>query len=225
MFEEEKEMLKRLCVKTNPGRQAALENELKAMGVHYDNLDDLTLVVPAKTDRKVVLSAHYDVVPGGSYGYNDNGMALVTVLKMMGQLPQEAEVVFTNLEEWGSKGAKHYLEHTDARQILGCVNLDVVGCFDQVYLDPMDFAPARGLTNCKQGDMPRSDARAFAEAGVPAVCFSTGPSDTDFDEGIKQIWSTIHNNEKDNRFDILNFEMIGKVAAEALKVIRMMTEA
>ena len=71
MFDEEKEVLKRICVKSNAGRQNALENELRAKDIPYENLNDMVLVVPSKTERKIVLCAHFDAEEG-SFGYNDN---------------------------------------------------------------------------------------------------------------------------------------------------------
>ena len=224
MFEEEKEMLKRICVKSNSERQKALENELCAKGIRYENLNAMALVVPSKTERKIVLCAHFDAVEG-SYGYNDNGMALVTVLNMLGQLPSNVEAVFTNCEECGMMGAEYYIEHTDTKNIMGCINLDVVGCFDQVYLDPMNFEAARQLTNCKQGKMPICDAKVFAWGGILTVCFSSGPSATNFEDGIEEIRTTLHNNLNDNKFELLNFEMIGKVTAEVKKAINLMDAA
>ena len=184
MFEEEKAVLKRICLKSNAERQNALENELRAKGIHYENLNGMALVVPSAAERKIVLCAHFDAVEG-SYGYNDNGMALVTMLKMLDQLPANVEAVFTNCEECGLRGARYYLEHTDVNNIQGCINLDVVGCFDQVYLDPMNFGAARKSVTCKQGKMPMSDAMVFAWGGVPTVCFASGPSAMSFEMGIR----------------------------------------
>ena len=143
MHEMEQELLKRLCRKTNEDRRTALENELSARGIRYENWNGMALVVPSAKEDAVVLCAHFDVFPG-SYGYNDNGMALVTVLKMLGTMSDNVEVVFTNGEEYGAVGAKYYLGHVK-KHIEGCVNLDVVGCFDQVYLDPMNCPAARQL--------------------------------------------------------------------------------
>lgn len=220
MHEMEEKLLRRLCQKTNAARQSALEKELNARGIRYENWNDKALVVPSAKEDVVVVCAHFDVVPG-SYGYNDNGMALVTVLKMLGSLPEEAEVVFTNGEEQGAAGAKYYLGQVK-KHIKGCVNLDVVGCFDQVYLDPMNCDAARQLVSCKQGPMPPSDAFAFQWKGIPSVCFSSGPSETDFRHGIMQICSTLHNYENDNKFELLNFDMIGKVETEVRKAIDLM---
>lgn len=223
MFEEEKETLKRICRKSNVERQNALEHELCFRNISYKNLDDMAIVVPSKTEKKIVLCAHFDAVEG-SFGYNDNGMALVTALKMIDSLPSFMEVVFTNCEEMGALGAAYYVEHNRTR-IKGCINLDVVGCFDAVYMDPMNFSAARSLTSCKQGRMPCSDAYAFAFRGIPSVCFSTGPAHAEFHDGIDKICSTIHNNRDDNRFELLNFEMVFKVAEEVRKVVTLMKEA
>ena len=222
MFEEEKEILKRICRKSNVERQNALELELSSRNISYENLDDMAIIVPAKTAEKIVLCAHFDAVEG-SFGYNDNGMALVTALKMIDSLPSFVEVVFTNLEERRALGAAYYVEHNRAL-IKGCINLDVVGCFDAVYMDSMNFSAARSLTSCKQGRMPPSDAYAFAFRGIPSVCFSSGPAHAQFHDGIDKICSTIHNNKYDNRFELLNFEMIFKVAEEVRKVVTLMKE-
>ena len=220
MYENEKKLLKCLCQQNNAARQRALENELNFLGIRYENWNDMALVVPSCEEDVIALCAHFDAVPG-SYGYNDNGMALVTVLKMLGKLSDHVEVVFTNCEEKGALGADYYLEHVQ-KNIIGCVNLDVVGCFDQVYLDPMNCEAARQLRSCKQGRMPLSDAFAFCRKGIQSICFSSGPSDTDFRMGIMQICSTLHNNRNDNNFGMLNFEMTDKVAAEVYKAVDLM---
>lgn len=223
MYEPKKALLKRLCRHTVPARRQALADELDARNIRYEDRDGMALVVPSASDRVIVLCAHFDAV-AGSCGYNDNGMALVTALDLLPALPAEAEVVFTNGEERGGLGAAHYLRHARKR-IGGCVNLDVVGCFDQVYLDPMNCGSARSLKNCKQGNMPFSDACIFAEAGIPSVCFSSGPSDTAFCDGIMQIFSTIHNQRRDNDFSLLNFAMPDKVGAEVRTLFQWMKGA
>ena len=220
MYEVEKELLIRLCQKSNAARQAALSDELQSRGIRYENWNNMALVVPSAAEKVIVLCAHYDAVPG-SYGYNDNGMALVTALNLIHKLPYNVEVVFTNCEEQGGLGAEFYLHHTQ-KQVVGCVNLDVAGCFDQVYLDTMNCRAARSLTNCKQGMMPYSDAHVFAKKGIRSVCLSSGPADTDFRNGIWHICSTLHNNRNDNNFGLLNFNMIEAVSAEVKNAVKLM---
>lgn len=221
MYENEKELLKKLCQKTNSARQAALAEVLFDRGVRYENWGDMALVVPSAVENPIVLCAHYDVVEG-SLGYNDNGMALVTVLSLLDRLPRNVEVVFTNGEEKMGLGAAYYLKHTE-KHIEGCVNLDVVGCYDQIYLDPMNCVQAQTLVNCKQGQMPFNDAYVFAAANIPSVCFSSGPGNMPFRIGIMAIGSTLHNNCNDNKFELLNFEMIEKVSAEVKKALDLMS--
>ena len=219
-FSQQKELLKRICQDTNEMRRDAIERELLARGVGYHVLKDGTLVIPAKKhDRKdiVAVCAHYDVVPG-SKGYNDNGMSIVIVLEMLQVLPDNVEVVFTNGEESGQTGAREYLKYVN-HSLRACVNLDVCGCFDAVYLDPMDCKQAKRLPGCKKGVMPPSDALAFYNEGIPSVCFSTGRSDVGFQEGIRQICQTIHRRAMDNDFSMLNFEMIPKVQGKVLELI------
>ena len=223
MYENEKMLLNKLCQTTNAARQQALADELSANGIRYENWGNMALVVPSAAEKVIVLSAHYDVVDG-SLGYNDNGMALVTALKLLHKLPFNVEFLFTNCEEQGGLGAEYYLKHT-AKQLIGCVNLDVVGCFDQVYLDPMDCCAARRLTEYKQGMMPFSDAHVFARKGIQSICFSSGPAETDFRSGIMQICSTLHNNRNDNNFSLLNFEMINKVGSAVQKAVDLLIAA
>ena len=220
MYEEEKALLKKLCRNSNDARREALAEALRADGVRYENWDGMALVVPSQAERTVVLCAHFDAVPY-SFGYNDNGMALVLALKFLRDRPKGMEFVFTNGEEKGCLGARHYLSCVK-KTIQGCVNLDVVGCFDKVYLDPMNCEAAKGLGNCKQGKMPLNDGGVFAAKGIASVCFSSGPAETPFDEGIMRIGSTIHNNFRDNDFSILNFAMLSKVAAEVEKAASLM---
>ena len=62
MFEFEKELLKKLCQKSNPARQAALEDEFCFNGVRYENWNNMALVVPSAAEKVIVLCAHFDAV-------------------------------------------------------------------------------------------------------------------------------------------------------------------
>lgn len=220
MFENEKALLMKLCQKSNAARQEALCGELCDRGVRYENWADMAVVVPAAAEEVVVVCAHYDAVPY-SFGFNDNGMALVLVLGELYKLPRFAEMVFTNYEEEGMRGAEFYLKNT-RKKIKGCVNLDACGCFSQVYLDTLNFPAARSLADCKQGIMPMSDAHAFTAKGISTVCFSSGPAETSFRRGIGEICMTLHNNCRDNDIKFLNFAMIEKVAEQVHKAVNLM---
>ena len=215
--------LKRICKSDSALRRMAIERELRKRGRRFVRLDDGTLVVPANSADKantIALCAHYDVVPG-SLGYNDNGMSLVILLNLLDRLPDNAEVVFTNGEETGMTGARNYLDKMNVRP-RACINLDVCGCFDQVYLDPMNCLEAQALSNCKCGDMPPNDGCIFEARDVPSVCFSTGPANVSFQAGIWAICATLHNGPRDNNFELLNFSMIPKVQNEVLKLLALL---
>ena len=133
------------------------------------------------------------------------------------------EVVFTNGEECGQTGAREYLKEKKDN-LKACIVLDVCGCFDAIYLDPKNCQEAKELPECKKGRMPLSDADEFERNGIPVVCFSTGSADTDFQTGISHIFSTIHNNSRDNDFSLLNFDMIPKVQAKVLELIALINK-
>ncbi len=57
------------------------------------------LIVPAKTEGKIVaLTAHYDVF-GESWGWNDNGSGLAVLLSLLNDVPPHVKFVFTDNEE------------------------------------------------------------------------------------------------------------------------------
>ena len=210
-----KEMLQKLCPRDNRARASALRSALAARGAAYECWEEMAIVLPAAADDKVVLCAHFDAVPG-SFGYNDNGMSLVTVLSLLERLPACAEVVFTNGEECGFLGAEHYLNRQRGR-LLGCVNLDVCGFGNTIYCDPMDSGIE--LAGCKCGRMPLNDGYVFAEHGIPTLTLSAGPAALTFAAGLGMIRRTIHNGPLDNDLNILNFELPAKVGETALRAI------
>ena len=211
-----KELLKKLCQPTDEQRAESLKAELSARNVAFECLEDRAVVVPAKTDEAVVLCAHFDVVPG-SLGYNDNGMSLVTILSVLERLPEFTEVVFTNGEERGFLGARHYLE-LNRKRLLGCVNLDVCGFGDVVYCDPMGSGVE--LPGGKTGSMPINDGWVFSGQGVPALTLSTGPGEVPFDEGIRRIGQTIHGGPLDNKLEVINFDLPDLVGGFLLRALR-----
>ena len=216
----QEKLLKRICKETNERRREAIERELLSRGIGFRVLKEGTLVIPAKNhDRQntMAVCAHYDVFPH-SKGFNDNGMSIIIILGMLDALPDNVEVVFTNGEESGMTGATEYLKDVN-KTLKACINLDVCGCFDEVYLDPMNCEQAKNLTGCKKGTMPASDAMIFSFNNIPAVCFSTGKADVEFQAGIELICKTMHGCSLDNDFSLLNFEMIPIVQEKVLELI------
>lgn len=207
-----KNILLELCQKNNAQRLIALAGVLEKNNIRFRNMESMALVVPSKSRNPVAVCAHFDTVPG-SYGYNDNGMALLAALQLLEKRPADMEIVFTNFEERGFLGAQYYLSHTVCTPRF-VINLDVCGMGDAIYCDPMnsDIIPA----GCKTGRMPPSDANAFARAGIPSLCLSTAPGNMSFADGIRAICSTIHGNTFDNNVDILNFDLPEMVSEKVI---------
>lgn len=201
------ETLLNICKKDFVERQQALLGEIMSRNKNPLVLEDGTLVIPSKSERPVSLVAHYDNV-SGSFGYNDNGMSIVAILGMLDHLMENVEVVFTNGEECGSTGAKKYLSQRIAKP-LACVNLDVCGYGDTIYLDEMNSTFSTGVSAVR-GAMPWNDGRMFERQGIPSVCVSTSYGN-EFNKGIGLIWKTIHNQELDNRVEVLNFDLLPRV--------------
>lgn len=215
--------LKWLCQKCIDARRHNLLDEISSLGRKPFVLDEGTIVLPAGHDgegmEKVCsLVAHYDNVHG-SYGYNDNGMALVAVLGILDRLPPHVEIVLTNGEECGASGSREYLRCRTAKP-LRCVNIDVCGFGDKLYLDRMNSTNwSDGVAKrATCGMMPFNDAKMFVSEGVESVCVSTSIGD-DFRKGIDEIWRTIHNNSLDNRLDLLNFRLLDDVREALLELV------
>ena len=54
MYEIEKELLIRLCQKSNDARQAALSDELQSRGIRYENWNNMALVVPSAAEKVII---------------------------------------------------------------------------------------------------------------------------------------------------------------------------
>lgn len=207
-----------LCKQTDIERKQAIIQSLNELNINYKDLDNNAIVVEAKNnDGVIVLSAHYDVYPK-SFGYNDNGVALLTILQTINKLPDNVEVVFTNMEEWGGRGASYYLKKTQ-KNIIGCINLDVCGIGDYVYADNYGF-DLKPL-NCKLGNMPFNDGHVFAENNIPTLTFSTSYKELEFKNGITEICCTMHGREKDNDISIINFDNVHLISDVVLNSLNL----
>ena len=215
-YEDDLDTLERICLLDIKDRHDALMEEVKGFPVSPVVLDDGTIVLPSESEHPIALTAHYDKEQG-SYGYNDNGMSLVAILGMLDELPKNVEVVFTNGEENGFGGAKRYVHYRKKRSPVHCINLDVCGVGDTIYMDRLNSTLLYGITDVVEGGMPPNDGAYFAYRGIESVCLSASYG-TDFDKGIRIINSTIHNADFDNRIDILDFDMLPRIREMVLRM-------
>ncbi|NDU77743.1 M20/M25/M40 family metallo-hydrolase [Actinomadura sp. DSM 109109] len=163
----------------------------------YNVLAERKATLPNPTGKAVIVSAHYDSVPG-SPGANDDGSGTVLCLELarvLRRLPtqQAIRVCLWGAEENGLVGARHYVKQLDeagVAQITGCFQNDMVatshppaGTYWLLSVDGADntttaavkaAAERLGYAGQAKGPTARgsSDHEAFYERGIPAGNFS-----------------------------------------------------
>lgn len=118
--------------------RGTLRRELEAAGIDVreepfgdGGVNLLGRIAPKETGaRTVLVSAHYDTVPG-SPGADDNGSGVAAVVEvgraLAGAEPTLAvELAFFDLEELGLLGARHHVQ-AQANEPVAAFNLDMVG--------------------------------------------------------------------------------------------------
>lgn len=208
-----KNKLIEICYTDSQQRKKQLINQLINIGIKHQ-INNLNVVCPSFENNIIVLSAHYDVIYK-SYGYNDNGMALLIILNMLKKLPENVQIVFTDMQEYGGRGANNYIRNCK-KNIIKCINLDCCGIGDYIYCDKNNFE-FNDLNNCKLGKMPFCDSNIFVEYGIPTLTVSTSYKQLNFSEGLSEIYKTIHNNSNDNKIEIINFDLVDLVSNFVLK--------
>jgi len=174
------------------------------------------VVTVGEGDRDIVLTAHYDAVKlrDGSMaqGIVDNAGSVLALMEAAKALKEGLEgqpvahrfvFVFTDQEELGLIGARHFLETHGKDRIAAVINADVAAYGQTVMYgenngDQSGFvlAALRGLCAERGFDCmpypvyPPSDDRVFSAAGVPVV--SLGAQDA---IGAHQMWLAFNGGE------------------------------
>ncbi|MFF5262246.1 M28 family peptidase [Actinomadura viridis] len=163
----------------------------------YNVLAERKATLPNPEGKAVIISAHYDSVPG-SPGANDDGSGTVLCLELarvLKRLPtqQAIRICLWGSEEYGLIGARHYVRQLDeagVRRITGCFQNDMVatshppaGTYWLLSVDGADntttaavgaAAERLGYVGQTKGPVARgsSDHEAFFERGIAAGNFS-----------------------------------------------------
>ncbi|TYB42388.1 M28 family peptidase [Actinomadura chibensis] len=163
----------------------------------HNVLAERKATLPNPEGRAVIVSAHYDTVPG-SPGANDDGSGTVLCLELarvLRRLPtqQAVRICLWGAEEYGLVGARHYVKQLDdagAKRITGCFQNDMVatssppaGTYWLLSVDganntttaAVNAAAVRlGYVDQTKGPTARgsSDHEAFFERGIAAGNFS-----------------------------------------------------
>lgn len=95
------------------------------------------------SDKYVIIGAHYDTVDGngdfeGVYDNASGVIAMLNIAKNVYSLSLPYNIVFVSFgaEEYGSIGSQYFVQNMDikAENILLYVNLDSIGCGDEMYI-------------------------------------------------------------------------------------------
>jgi Zn-dependent M28 family amino/carboxypeptidase len=207
------------------------------------------VVTVGEGDRDIVLTAHYDAVKlrDGSMaqGIVDNAGSVLAMMEaakalkegLAGQpVAHRFVFVFTDQEELGLIGAKHFLETYGKDRIAAVINADVAAYGETIMYgenngDQSGFvlAAVRGLCAERGFDCmpypvyPPSDDRVFSAAGVPVVSLGTqdaigahqmwlafnGGEDNGLKEGfVPPVFQRIHS--ADDKLELLNGDDVAR---------------
>lgn len=146
-----------------------------------------------KDTKTLVIGAHYDGVD--TPAANDNASGIATVLEMAKLLSKESvncnvKFIAFGSEETGLVGSSYYVQNlntTEAINMVGMINLDMVGVGSQLFIHTLfkdsKTAPAELAEACAKdfnysytrNEFDRSDHVPFAENGIGEVFFEYGP--------------------------------------------------
>ncbi|HEV8539194.1 MAG TPA: M28 family metallopeptidase [Bacteroidota bacterium] len=148
------------------------------------------VVTIGNRNRKIVVGAHCDAVPG-SPGANDNGGGVAVVLELIRTvkdmpLNHSIDFCFFDQEESGLIGSATYVKRRDQSFFhLAMINLDVEGTGDEIYVGPVGGGDddllmkyvheARDKTKYPYVEheiYPGSDHESFAQARLENISIS-----------------------------------------------------
>ncbi len=141
------DLIQQLDNKSNYERLAIIVKQLDDLKVAYQKHEYSTgtnLIVdlgPAR--KKVGVSSHFDRVQN-SAGANDNGSAIAVCIdiikkfKESGNIDLGIRVFFFDEEETGLKGSTAYVKEYGTTDLIGLINMELVGLGDKFALWPVD---------------------------------------------------------------------------------------
>lgn len=169
-----------------------------AQDEYKGNSQNVVLDIPGKTDRVIILTAHYDST-SLSQGAYDNMSGAICLLSMAEHFakPENKPVcslrfLWCGSEERGLLGSKAYCaNHEDKLGAIElCVNIDMIGCTmgrfiacctseDKLVSYITYMGREVGFQVAPYQDVYSSDSTPFADKGIPAVSFArSAPGNT-----------------------------------------------
>jgi len=151
--------------------------------------------LPGKTDKTIIIGAHYDHLGDVHNGADDNASGVAGVLELaqfFASEPVEHSLLFIafSAEEFGLIGSKYYVNHP-LKEVLAMLNMDMIGHLreKQLIIQGVGTSPVweeivdkinetDSFVLAKQKQEPgTSDQRSFYEKKIPVLGFLTGAHD------------------------------------------------
>ena len=142
------DLIKHLDYKPNSERRKIIIEKLKELQVGYwmqEYGTGINLIVDLGTDsKKIGISSHFDRVIE-SPGANDNGSAIAVCLDIIKKFREEKNqeiglrIFFFDEEETGLRGSTAYTREYGIKDMIGLINLELVGIGDKFAIWPVNL--------------------------------------------------------------------------------------
>jgi len=205
MYPMYRELIQRLDNKQNPERLDIIIKQLESWNISFvkqQYSSGTNLIVDlGNPGKKLGISSHFDRV-SSSPGANDNGSAIAVCLDLIKKFKNAdngnlgLRVFFFDEEETGLKGSTAYVKQRGVKDMVGLINLEMVGVGDKFALWPVndnsngkilesfEMASRRSKIVTKRFDQivtNTADHVSFQKAGLEAftiTCISDGDIET-----------------------------------------------
>jgi Zn-dependent M28 family amino/carboxypeptidase len=229
-----KELIKRLDGKLNYERLEIISDELEKLDVSYQKHEyksGTNLIVDLGTGRRRIgISSHFDRVQS-SAGANDNGSAIAVCLDLIRKYRSyrnsniNLRIFFFDEEETGLKGSAAYTKERGIKDLIGLINMELVGLGDKFALWPVTATAKGPVLNtfekvsaqkkiyCMRFDRivtNTADHVSFRKAGLTDSFTVTRISDKDIDVSNHYFKALEFNVDKETLVEILTAAPIFK---------------
>lgn len=130
------DLIKQLDYKSNSERRGIIIGRLNELGVEYrkhEYASGTNLIVDLGSgDKRIGISSHFDRVPEAP-GANDNGSAIAVCMDIIEKYRKKKRqdiglrIFFFDEEESGLKGSTAYAREHGVKDLVGLINLELVG--------------------------------------------------------------------------------------------------
>jgi Zn-dependent M28 family amino/carboxypeptidase len=142
------DLIKHLDYKPNGKRREIIIDRLEELQVEYRTQEygtGVNLVVDLGAGaKKIGISSHFDRIPE-SPGANDNGSAVAVCMDVIKKIRKEKNqeiglrIFFFDEEETGLKGSSAYVREYGIKDMIGLINLELVGIGDKFAIWPVNL--------------------------------------------------------------------------------------